>query len=262
MTASAPILAATDVQFAYRGDQRVLRGVCFAAETGQLRCLLGPNGSGKTTLLRCLLGQLHPAAGGVELDGEPIARYRPRRRAKRMSYVPQFPASAFAFTAGELVLMGRLPHTGMLGLATPADRGVAAAAMEMTETTPLAGRPFAELSGGEKQRVMIARALAQQPRVLLLDEPTSHLDLRNQVLIHELMRRVAHDWPMAVVCVSHDVNLAGRYADELTLMRDGQVVAAGPPATVLTAERMQETYHVAVDIIARPGSDVPLVFPQ
>ncbi len=252
------ILAASDVTFAYRPGQPVLRGVSLTAEAGKLLCVLGPNGSGKTTLLRCLLGRLRPGGGAIILDGKAIGRHSRRGLARLMAYVPQTPRSAFAFTVQELVLMGRLAHTGLFGLAGRQDLAVARQAMIMTGTAELAERTLEELSGGEAQCAMVARALAQQPSVMLLDEPTSHLDIKNQIIIHRMMQRLAHDWEMAVVCISHDVNLAARFADELLLMRAGEVVAAGPAQAVVRADLMERTYDVKVDLIDA-GGPVPLV---
>lgn len=259
MSGAQHVLAADEVAFAYRDGGPVLRGVSLTAQQGRLKCVLGPNGSGKTTLLRCLLGQLVPAAGSIVLDGRAVRAYSPRALARLMAYVPQFPRSAFDFSVRELVLMGRFARTGVLGLAGPQDLAVARQAMIMTQTVEFADRTLEELSGGEAQRVMIARALAQQPSVVLLDEPTSHLDIRNQLVIYRMMRRLAHDWPMAVVCVSHDVNLAARFADELVLMRDGGIVAAGPPGETVRQDILRRTYDVEIDLIAVPGADVPLV---
>ncbi len=253
------ILAAEGVAFGYRPDEPVLRGVSLTAEPGRLTCLLGPNGSGKTTLLRCLLGRLRPSAGRVMLDGKDIRRHTPRQLGRLLAYVPQQPAAAFAFRVEEVVLMGRYAHTGVLGLAAAGDLAVAREAMRMTATADFAGRALEELSGGEAQRVMIARALAQQPAVVLLDEPTSHLDIRNQLHIYRMLQRVAHDWPTAVVCVSHDVNIAARFADELVLLRDGEVIATGPPVEVIREDLLAATYDVAVDLLDAPGSVVPLV---
>ncbi len=259
MTDAAHILRASGVAFGYRADQTVLHGVDFTAQTGELRCILGPNGSGKTTLLRCLLGQLTPTAGQIELDGKVLGHHSRGGMARRMAYVPQFPRTAFAFTVREIILMGRYAHSGMLGLASENDLAVGRLAMRMTKTELLADRTLDELSGGEAQRVMIARALAQQPSVLLLDEPTSHLDIKNQLLIYAMMRRLAHDWQMAVVCVSHDVNVAGRFADRVALMRDGRVVADEEPAKVMTRDLLRKTYDVEVDLIAVPDEHVPLI---
>jgi len=176
-----------------------------------------------------------------------------------MAYVPQQTRSAFAFTVREIVLTGRLSHTGIMGLTTRKDLDVARAAMEMTGTLSFADRTLDELSGGEAQCAIIARALAQQPSVLLLDEPTSHLDVANQLRIYRMMRRLADDWKMAIVCVSHDINLAARFADELVLMRGGRVLAAGPVRSVIDKDILAETYGVQIDLIEVPGRDVPVV---
>ena len=259
MNQAEHIMAARGVEFAYRPPAVVLRSVDLTAIEGRLTCLLGPNGSGKTTLLRCLLGRLRPSAGSILLDATALERYRPRDLAQMLAYVPQSTVSAFAFHVRDIVLMGRLAHTGALGLAGKSDLDVANAAMEMTETLDFADRSLDELSGGEAQRVMIARALAQQPSVILLDEPTSHLDIKNQVGIYRMMTRLAHDWKMAVICVSHDVNLAARFADELVLMRDGRIVAFGPPPDVVRTDVLERAYDVGVDLIDADGLDVPIV---
>lgn len=259
MTDKRHILEARDLAFAYRPGTPVLRGVRFAATAGEFLCVLGPNGSGKTTLLRCLLGRLKPTGGHVLLDGRALGAYSPRELARMLAYVPQFPRSAFAFSVEQIVLMGRMAHTGVLGLAGREDRKVAELAMRMTETRPFAARDLSELSGGEAQRVMIARALAQQPSVLLLDEPTSHLDIRNQLLIYQMMQRLAHDWRMGVVCVSHDINLAGQFADRMALMRDGRLLADGSPREVLRADVLVATYAVEIELIATGPETVPIV---
>jgi iron complex transport system ATP-binding protein len=253
------ILRACELSFSYRPEKPVLRGVEFTASAGRLTCILGPNGSGKTTLLRCLLGQLRPASGKILLDAKELRRYSAKEIACLLAYVPQFPASAFAFTVEEIVLMGRYAYAGAAGMAGEQDLAVARLAMQMTETLEFASRTLEELSGGEAQCVMIARALAQQPSVLLLDEPTSHLDIRNQLLIHRMMQRLAHDWKMAVVCVSHDINLAARFADELVLMRDGHVLSAGPAGDVLREDILSQTYGVPIELIRTPDDPVPIL---
>ncbi|MCY2926737.1 MAG: ABC transporter ATP-binding protein [Planctomycetota bacterium] len=259
MTDQPHVLQAQHLAYSYRPGEPVLRDVSFTAAAGELVCLLGPNGSGKSTLLRCLLGLLTPAAGEVLLDGKKLADYSARGLARMLGYVPQFPRSAFEFTVEQIVLMGRLAHLGVLGLAGKADRTVAHLAMQMTHTLELAGRSLSELSGGEAQRVMIARALAQQPALMLLDEPTSHLDLRNQLLIHQMMQRLAHDWQMAVVCVSHDINLAAQFADRILLLRSGEILADGPPAAVIRADVLSAVYDVRIELIPSPTSPIPLV---
>jgi len=259
MTAGDPIIEARSITFAYAPGRVVLDAVDMAGRAGRLLCVLGPNGSGKTTLLRCLLGQLRPSSGSVFVRGVKLDLYSSKRLARHIAYVPQTPVSVFPFPVRELVLMGRFCHTGVMGLASKKDRDVARQAMIMTETIEFADRSLEELSGGEAQRVMIARALAQQPSVMLLDEPTSHLDIRHQVMIYRMMVRLAHDWGMAVICVSHDVNLAGRFADELLLMRAGNVLADGPAEQVIDAETLRRAYDVPVELIAVPDEKVPLV---
>jgi iron complex transport system ATP-binding protein len=256
------VLQAQAVRCGYRGRQEVLRGVDLTAQPGKLLSILGPNGSGKTTLLRCLLGQLRPSGGRILLDGREIRRHSARSLARLMAYVPQFPQSAFAFSVKEIILMGRFAHAGLMGLASQQDLAVAKQAMIMTQTQDLADRTLDELSGGEAQRVMIARALAQQPSVMLLDEPTSHLDIGNQLHIQRMMQRVAHDWPMAVICVSHDINLAARFSDELMLMRDGCVIAHGQRTEVLQPEVLSKVYDVKISLVPTEFSEVPMVWAQ
>ena len=258
MTNGPHVLEAHGLTFAYRPARPVLQDVSVSAKAGKLICLLGPNGSGKTTLLRCLLGIRRPDGGEVRLDGRRLKKHSRRQLARLLAYVPQIPATAFAFTVRQIVLMGRFAHTGVLGMAGEHDQAVAEQAMKMTGTVRLADRTLDELSGGEAQCVMIARALAQQPQVLLLDEPTSHLDVKNQLTIYRMMVRLAHDWPMGVVCVSHDVNLAARFADELILMRAGRVVADGTPPEVVRADVLGQAYGVQIELIDA-GSPVPMV---
>jgi ABC-type cobalamin/Fe3+-siderophores transport system ATPase subunit len=256
----SPLLEARDLAFAYRPEQPVLHQAALQVNEGHFVCILGPNGSGKTTLLRCILRQITPSAGVIHLSGRDLASYSPRELARTLAYVPQFPRSAFNFTVQELVLMGRFAHTGALGLAGQQDRAVAHLAMEMTGTLPFASRTLEELSGGEAQCVMIARALAQQPSLTLLDEPTSHLDIKNQLLIYRMMRRLAHDWNMGVLCVSHDLNLAARFADDLVLLRKGEMVCAGPPAQVIESDLLSQTYDVTIELIKLPGEEIPIIW--
>jgi iron complex transport system ATP-binding protein len=259
MTDATTIVTASDLRFAYRAGNDVLCGVNLTARRGRFTCLLGPNGSGKTTLLKLLLGVLPPGSGTIELEGKPLVTYSPKALAKKIAYVPQTPTSALNFPVRELVLMGRYAHTGAMGLPSETDLQIARLAMEMTESTDVAGRTLEELSGGQAQCAMIARALAQQPSVCLLDEPTSHLDIRNQLKIYRMMQRLAHDWNMAVVCVSHDINLAARFADELTLMKQGGVVAGGGPGDVLREDLLRETYDVDVELIPTNNDKPPIV---
>ena len=249
MSAAEPILAVRELRFAYGGGPEVLAGVELSARQGELLCVLGPNGCGKTTLLKCLLGLLEPQAGRIELAGRERAGYRVMELARIVSYVPQTARAAFSFTVEQIVMMGRTPHMGRLGLPGELDRRVVAAAMAMTGVMRFARRPLEALSGGEQQTVMITRALAQQGRLMLLDEPTSHLDVRHQLDIYALMAKLAHEWGMAVVAVSHDVNLAARFADRLVLLSDGRVAAEGTPGQVIRADVLQRVYDVPVRLV-------------
>ncbi len=258
MTDTAHVLRAEHLHFQYIPGTPVLQDVSLSCPAGKLLALLGPNGSGKTTLLRCLMGWLKPG-GQIFVDDRPLRSYAPKALARLLAYVPQFPTSAFAFPVREIVLMGRYAHAGAMGLASRHDLDVARQAMIMTETLELADRSLAELSGGQAQCVSLARALAQQPSVLLLDEPTSHLDVRNQLVVHRMMQRLAHDWNMAVVCVSHDVNLAARFADELVLMSAGHVVASGTPTDVIRKDILDRVYGVDTRLVHVEGEPVPVV---
>ncbi len=251
-------LRAKGLRFSYDARPEVLRGVDIEVPRGRLICLLGPNGCGKTTLLRSLLGLLHPQKGAVLLQERPLNRFTPRERALRLAYVPQQPDVAFGLPARDVVLTGRLPHVGLLGLAGERDRSIAEEAMRATDTLAFADRPLDALSGGEAQRVMVARALAQEPAAILLDEPTSHLDLRGAVHIYRLLAELAHDRHVAALTVSHDINLAARFADELVLMAEGRVVAHGAPADLLDAALLSRVFGVPVETIPTPDG-LPVV---
>ena len=246
------------LRFGYLPERPVLQGVDLVLPAGRVCTILGPNGSGKTTLLRCLLGQHAPDAGSILLGGQPIAAMSSRDRARHLAYVPQLPSSAFDFTVRELVAMGRYAHQGALGLASTADRDQVQHALERTGTVAFADRTMGELSGGEAQCVMIARALAQQPRIMLLDEPTSHLDLRNQLLIVRLVQQLTREQGMAALVVGHDINLAARHSDQLVLFRAGRVAATGSPTEVLKAPLLRDTYGVEVELF-EAGDGPPLV---
>lgn len=260
MTHPSHALTAQGIWFSYIEEKWVLERVDLVTQPGELIAILGPNGSGKTTLLRCLLGLLTPQRGAVLLDDQPLSRMPARTVARKVAYVPQIPTSAFAFTVRQIVLMGRFAHAGFLGMHTEQDAAVARLAMHMTETTQLGARTLDELSGGEAQRVMMARALAQQPSVMLLDEPTSHLDLKNQVKIMRMLERLAHDWNMTVLTVSHDINQAARYVDRLVLMHQGRIAAQGPPQEVLDRDLLSRVYDMEVELLPSPDG-LPLVKP-
>jgi iron complex transport system ATP-binding protein len=236
------MITAEDVSFGY-GGSLVLDGVRLRAAAGQVVGLIGPNGSGKTTLLRTLYAALSPHTGAVDLDGDPIHSLRRREVARRLAVVVQEAPGDLPLTVAEIVLLGRVPHLTTFARHTAEDYRVAAAALTRVGARHLAERAFAGLSGGEKQRVLIARALAQQADHLLLDEPTNHLDIRYQ---HDVLRLVS-TLDVTTVVVLHDLNLAARYCQELVLLEGGRVRAAGPPEVVLTPEVLEPVYGIGVE---------------
>ena len=253
-------LSLCGVGFSY-GTRRVLRGVDLDIARGERLAVLGPNGAGKTTLLRILSGILEPGAGEVRLDGAPLAALRSVERARRIALVPQESRIAFDFTVLEIVLMGRAPRLGLLGIEGRHDLEQARLALEFTDAAHLADRRVSRLSSGERQRVLLARALAQEPETILLDEPTAFLDLGHQVRIHELLESLNRERGTTIVFVSHDLSLAARHAGRIVLFSEGRLVADGPPAAVLTPEIVRSAYGVEVRILTDPVSGTPAVFP-
>lgn len=252
-------LRLASVRFAYR-DVPVFEGFDLTVEERAMIAVLGPNGTGKTTLVRLAAGSLSPSAGTVHLFGRDLATLSSRERARKIAVVPQESRMLFDFTVLEVVLMGRGPHLGLLGVEGRKDREVSRAAMEATGIAELAGRPFRALSGGERQRVLIARALAQEPHLLLLDEPTAFLDLRHQLAVYEILTRLREETGLTIFIASHDVNLAARHCGRLVLLRGGSVYADGTPAEVLRPESFRAVYGVEVEIReALPG--IPYIVP-
>ena len=250
-----------DVRFGYGASgPEVLHGVNLTAEPGTLHGVVGPNGSGKSTLLRVIGGAARPSSGCVLLDGQDISSLSPRQAAQRVAAVGASEAVIFPFSVEETVMMGRSPHLRFLTSETSLDVAKAREAMERTGVAHLAERRITALSSGERQRVLIARALAQEPRVLLLDEPTAHLDVNFQVEIMELVQALAHESGITTIAVLHDLNLAGRYCDCITMLSSGQVAACGAPGEVLTEEHLLDVYGVRAIVGRRPELDRPAVF--
>ena len=225
-----------------------IRSVDIDIGEGEFVALLGPNGAGKTTLLRLLGGMLRPLTGSVTLFGRVLDSLGLAQKALWMAFVPQESRPTFDFSVLELVLLGRWPHLGLLGIEGKRDVEIARESLRFTGVVDLAGRPFGSLSAGEKQRVLLARALAQQARVVLLDEPTAFLDLGHQVRIYELLRRLCREFGTTLLVASHDLNLAGRYCGRLVLMHQGEVVRDGAPREVLTEELIRSTYGVEAQV--------------
>lgn len=253
--------SARAVEFTYPGPgsgRAALDGVSFTIAAGEFVGLVGPNGSGKTTLLHCLTGLLSPHGGAVLLDGRTVAAWGPAELARRVGVVAQGEGAGCEFTVAQAVAMGRYPRRRRWQRETAADREAVAAALRLTGLADLADRPLATLSGGERQRAALARALAQTPRSLLLDEVTAHLDLGFQAEVLTLLRRLNAEQGLTVVVVLHDLNLAARCCQRLFLLSRGRILAAGAPGEVLTPDTLQRAYGVAVRV--QPGPDgLPLV---
>ena len=247
-------ISARNLSFAYprRGwsspGRPVVRGVSLDVPAGARLGILGPNGSGKTTLLKLLAGVLVPAAGDVVLDGRPMRQWSRRDIARRIAVVPQQTHPAFDYTVLELALMGRYPHLETFEIESAADVEIAHSALAATGTAAFAGRPFSTLSGGEQQRVVIASALAQQPHLLLLDEPTASLDPGYQLEIASLLRQLHRDNGLTMVIATHDLNLAASVCDTIALVDGGALVALGPTADVLTRDRIADLYGIDADV--------------
>ncbi len=246
------ILAARQVVCGY--DERdVLHGVTLAVTRGEFVGLIGPNGSGKSTLLRALTGVLPLRSGEVFLEEQSLSRYRRRQIAQRIAVVPQLSGSIFPFTVRDYVMMGRTPYLGRLQGQRPTDVKVARQAMELTSTIHLADRPITDLSGGELQRTTIARAVAQDTSILLLDEPTAFLDINHQHEIFELLSRFNTQRGMTILCVSHDLNLAAQYCPRLVVLKDGVVYADGLGSQIISEHMVREVYGAPVQVDEGPA---------
>jgi iron complex transport system ATP-binding protein len=255
-----PAIRASGLTFSYRRAP-VFRDFDLRVEPGTMTALLGPNGSGKTTFVRLASGSLRPAAGSIAVFGDDVARLTARERARRIAVVPQESHPVFEATVLEMVLLGRFAHLGFLGLESDDDLAIARAALARTDALHLADRPFVALSGGERQRVLLARALAQQARLLLLDEPTAFLDLQHRLEVHALLLDLVRRDGLTVLVVSHDLNLAARYADRLVLLRCGAIAVDGPPEAVLRPDAIRDVYRVEVEIGRDPSTGRPYVVP-
>lgn len=259
---SAALLETAGVSFAYdRHGRTVVEQVSLSVTRGSILGLLGPNGSGKTTLLRLLSGTLTPDRGRVSIDGGPLTALSRRELARRIAVVPQETHSAFDFSAIEIVMMGRYPHLGPFELEGPGDLRIAREAMAATGTEALASRRFATLSGGEKQRVVIAGALAQASDMLLLDEPTASLDLGYQLEIAALLARLNRERGTTMVVSTHDLNLAAALCTELVLIKDGRVVTQGAVDAVLTSANVRALYGIDADVAMHPRAGHMTVVP-
>jgi len=261
-----PILTVSEVAFGYASGRTTfpllaVSGVSFSMARGSFTGLLGPNGCGKTTLLKLLSGVLQPAVGTITLQGRPLHGIPRKEAARHIATVPQETHPAFEFTCEEMVLMGRHPHLGAFELEGPADLHIAHTALAATGTAHLARRSYMTLSGGEKQRIVIAAALAQAGDMLLLDEPTTSLDLRAQLDISALLTRLNRQQGVTMLMATHDLNLAASLCDTLLLMRDGHLIAEGPTRDVLTSSAIKQLYDVEADVSFHGGAGHLTVVP-
>jgi len=240
----------------------VLEDFTLIVQRGEILAVVGPNGVGKSTLVRALSGVLPALRGCVTLDGKDLSRLSPMQRARLMAVVPQARELPGAYTVYQTVLLGRTPYLSWLGHAGQSDHAAVRRALEQTRLLELAQRPVGELSGGEQQRVMLGRALAQDAPVLLLDEPTTHLDLKHQSNLLNLVRKLAREKGLTVLMVLHDLNLASRYADQVALMAEGHVHAFGLPGEVLTSDNLTKIYQVPVNVIPHPEYGTLLILPD
>jgi iron complex transport system ATP-binding protein len=252
------ILSLEKIGFAY-GSWRVLRGIDLTIKPGEMVGILGPNGSGKSTLLKIMDGILPVQEGSIRLYDQPLERLKRGQIARRIAMVAQENYFRFSFSVLEVVLMGRFPHLKKLQFENEKDLAIATEALCVTNTLDLAERPIHTLSGGEKQQVLIARALAQEPEVILLDEPTSFLDLKHKRALFQLIAALSREKGLSVVMVSHDIDLAAHYCRKLILLKQGSIYAQGEPAEVITKANIEAVYDCPVLVDQHPATGRPRI---
>jgi len=254
----APICEAKNLRFKY-DESWVLDGLSFEVREGEILGIIGPNGSGKTTILRILSRVLIPQGGEVRIRGENLLELKQKEIAQIIGVVPQDTYFPFPFTVGEVVLMGRSPWLSGFGFESREDFQIASQAMALTNTLSFSSRLIFELSGGERQRAIIARALAQEPQVMLLDEPTAHLDIGYQIEIYDLIKKLNAEKRLTLIVVAHDLNLAGEYCDRLILLDGGRIYKMGSPKEVITEENLSRVYQSKVLVDENPVTGTPRV---
>lgn len=240
---TAPAIALDHVGASYPTGVRALDDVSFSVQKGEICAVLGPNGAGKSTLVRLLSGALRADKGEIRLFGEPIHALDRKALARRVAVVPQTTPAALGFSVREVVMMGRAPHQGGWMSASPEDEAAVEKALRACDLEALAKRPLAELSGGEQKRAAIARALAQEGAILVLDEAAAHLDVRHSIAVHEVVRREVEERGLACLAVLHDLNVAAQYADKVALLKEGKLVAFGSIEEVMTYARLKDVFE-------------------
>jgi iron complex transport system ATP-binding protein len=243
------------------GSRRILHDISLSVQSGEILALIGPNGAGKSTLIRAVSGVI-PYSGQIRTNGDDFASLSTLQRAKYIATVPQAVSLPPAYTVWETVLLGRTPYLGFLGQPSHKDEEIARQSLARVSALPFAERRVGELSGGEQQRILLARALCQSTPILLLDEPTTHLDLQYQVSLLELVHDLAHKDKLAVLVALHDLNLAAHYAERIALLVAGSIKAVGSPRDVLQANLIQEAYCLPVQVVKHPFLDIPLILPD
>jgi iron complex transport system ATP-binding protein len=238
----------------------ILKGISFSIAEGLMTTLLGPNGSGKTTLFKCLSGLWHPRQGSILFGDQDLTKLSYGRRAGIIAVVPQEHEPPFPYTVADVVLMGRVSHVSLFSVPSKDDRLAAAEAIEKVGIAHLRERPYTKISGGERQLVLVARALAQDAPILILDEPTSHLDFRNQILILNKVREIVRKKGLTVLMTLHDPNLAMQFSDHVVMIETGRIIAQGAPCDVLTQENIRQMYDIDVTVISHNGTNI--IYPQ
>ncbi|ACL02465.1 ABC transporter related [Desulfatibacillum aliphaticivorans] len=254
------LLTLHNATYQYPDNPWRLEPCSLAFKSGEVKAVIGPNGSGKSTLLKLAAHVIKPGSGKVVLDGREMKSISNRERARVLGYLPQHVRTHLDYTVGEVVSMGRFARLRGAGFLDSNDLAIVENCLEQTRTTHLKDRSFTNLSGGERQRVVLASVLAQEPRVLLLDEPTSAMDMHHEVSFFQLLDQLVKGG-MAVGVVTHDLNIASVFAHTLTLMRDGAIVQEGSPRRIITPEVLSEAYGPGIEVMQHPTLDVPVVFP-
>lgn len=261
-TATAAEMAIEVRGFSFRlGRKEILRDISFEVRRGEYLSIIGPNGAGKTTLLKCLDRILAGGSGEIRVAGRPLASYHQRELARRLSYVPQADGRQFPFTAEQFVLMGRYPYLSPFSSIGPEDRRAVHEALEQTGTLEFADRLLGTLSGGERQKVYIAAALAQGAETLLLDEPTTFLDYRHQTEIRDVLVRANRESKVTMVAVTHDVNRAVLDSDRILALVEGRLVFCGRPEELMTPEVLARIYQTSLVLVEHPSTGLPVIVP-